>query len=579
MELIIKNGYVYDPKNGIDGEIKDIMVKDGKIVDNVSKEALEIDAKNKVVMPGGVDHHTHIAGSKVCVGRMLRPEDIRRNPDPMAQIPHIDRVMMVKRGGGGFSVMPTWTTGYRYAQMGYTTCFDPAFAPMGAKHLHEEFERTPLIDKGGICLMGNNWMIMEYLHDGELEKAAAYVSWLLNATKAYGIKIVNPGGVEAWSWGKNITSGRDPVPYFNLTSNEIIKGLAEINEMLELPHSIHLHGNNLGHPGNWDTFIDNADAALDVSVNTVSEREQVVHATHVQFYSYGGESWKDFSSKADAIADYINKTKNITIDVGFVTLDETTTMTGDGPMEYNLYSTTNLKWANNDVGLECGSGLTPFIYNGKNPVNAIQWAAGLELALLIDDPWKVLFGTDHPNGGPFIRYPDVFSWLMSKKARDEKIAKINKSVRRNAIIESLDREYTLYEIATITRAANAKVLGLTEKGHLGIGADADIAIYNLDPEKDKLNDPETIKKAFMKTHYTIKGGEIVVKEGRIVNPEHMGKTYIVESEFGDKEIYKDMLNDLEMKFKKYYAMQKSTYWTGYEYVPHRKTIKVGYKGD
>ena len=100
---------------------------------------------------------------------------------------------------------------------------------------------------------------------------------------------------------------------------------------------------------------------------------------------------KDIDSKAEDVAKFINKNP-ITIDVGFLTLDETTTMTGDGPMEYHLYAITNWKWANNDVGIECGSGITPFHYKGKNLVNAVQWAAGLELALLIDDPWKALFG-------------------------------------------------------------------------------------------------------------------------------------------------------------------------------------------
>ncbi|RLE49968.1 MAG: formylmethanofuran dehydrogenase subunit A, partial [Candidatus Methanomethylicota archaeon] len=77
-ELLIKNGYVFDPLNNVNGEVMDIAVKDGKIVEisdiNVAK-AKVIDAKNKVVMPGGIDIHAHIAGPKVNVGRIMRPED------------------------------------------------------------------------------------------------------------------------------------------------------------------------------------------------------------------------------------------------------------------------------------------------------------------------------------------------------------------------------------------------------------------------------------------------------------------------------------------------------------------------
>ena len=51
----IKNGKVYDPINGIDGEIKDICIQDGKVVDSVPSDCKAIDAHGMVVMPGGVD--------------------------------------------------------------------------------------------------------------------------------------------------------------------------------------------------------------------------------------------------------------------------------------------------------------------------------------------------------------------------------------------------------------------------------------------------------------------------------------------------------------------------------------------
>ena len=41
----------------------------------------------------------------------------------------------------------------------------------------------------------------------------------------------------------------------------------------------------------------------------------------------------------------------------------------------------------------------------------------------------------------------------------------------------MEREYSLYEIAIMTRAAPAKILGPTDHGHLGDGAKANITIY------------------------------------------------------------------------------------------------------
>ena len=34
MEYILKNGIVYDPTNNVTGEKKDVMIKDGKIVES-----------------------------------------------------------------------------------------------------------------------------------------------------------------------------------------------------------------------------------------------------------------------------------------------------------------------------------------------------------------------------------------------------------------------------------------------------------------------------------------------------------------------------------------------------------------
>jgi formylmethanofuran dehydrogenase subunit A len=77
-ELIIKNGFVFDPINKVNGEKKDIAIKNGKIVEKVTRKAQVIDAAGLTVMPGAVDIHTHIAGGEVNTGRMVRPEDTLR---------------------------------------------------------------------------------------------------------------------------------------------------------------------------------------------------------------------------------------------------------------------------------------------------------------------------------------------------------------------------------------------------------------------------------------------------------------------------------------------------------------------
>ena len=189
-------------------------------------------------------------------------------------------------------------------------------------------------------------------------------------------------------------------------------------------------------------------------------REQVLHSTHLQFHSYGGEGWKDFCSKAKEVMDYVNKQKNITIDLGCVTLDETTTMTADGPFEHHLHGLNHLKWTNVDVEMETAAGIVPYIYDKNVLPNAIQWATGLELALFAKDMNRTFITTDHPNAGPFTRYPRVIKWLMSKKAREATLATMKNSdkVINATYIHGIDRELTLYEIAQMTLSARENAL-------------------------------------------------------------------------------------------------------------------------
>jgi len=247
-EIIIKGGFVIDPTRKIDGDVGDVAIKDGKIVDKVSSSAKMIDAKGKVVMAGGVDVHSHVAGPKVNVGRLFRPED--------KLLSGVCRSGMAQKNGfrmeSGFSIPSTFKTGYDYARMGYGFVMEAAIAPDSTPPTCMKRSTIPRsIDEAALPVFGNNWFVMDYLRKGEVENTAAYIAWLLRATKGYGVKVVNPGGTAAWGWGLNCLNLDDHVPYFELTPREIIKGLLEANEYLGLPHSMHVHQNDLGNPGNY----------------------------------------------------------------------------------------------------------------------------------------------------------------------------------------------------------------------------------------------------------------------------------------------------------------------------------------
>jgi formylmethanofuran dehydrogenase subunit A len=547
-EYLIKNGFVFDPVLGINGDKADIAVKDGKIVDSTAlSNPKVIDAAGKTVMAAGVDIHAHVAGPKVNVGRNFRPED---------KLFTYEAGKGVRRMAGGFSVPTVFKTGYLYAKMGYGTVMEAAMPPLYARHTHEEMRDTPILDQGAYPVFGNNWFVLEYLKNHELENVEAYISWLLRTTRGYAIKIVNPGGTEAWGWGLNCNSIHDPVPYFDITPAQIMKGLMEANEALRLPHSVHIHTNNLGNPGNYETTLDTFKLFEGEKPNNDFGRKQVMHHTHVQFHSYGGDSWANVESKADAIMDYVNSHDNMTIDLGCVTLDETTTMTADGPFEHHLTELNHLKWANTDVELETAAGVVPYVYSPTIKVCGIQWAIGLELALMAKDPMRVFITTDHPNAGPFFRYPRIMKWLMSKKAREAQMDSLKwaEKVRDATFLSGIDRELSLYEIAAMTRAGTAQALGLSGMcGGLKTGLQADVAVYDYNPETAE--DPELIEKAFGNAAYLIKGGEIVVKDGEVVSNGNK-KTLWVDVKVNDNP---QVRRDITEKFLRYYTVTEANY--------------------
>jgi formylmethanofuran dehydrogenase subunit A len=524
--LRITGGKVYDPANGINGEVRDICIADGKVVAQV-EGAKTLDATGMIVFPGGVDIHTHVAGAALNFARALTPENQR----VAAKFLRTENT----RAGIGGQTPTTFATGYLYAGMGYTTAVEAAVPVLSAKHTHEELRDTPIIDKACCLLMGNNELVMDLLEVGEYEKAKQIVAWLISAAKTYGVKVVNPGGVVAWKYGKDAKQLRSPIDGYNkVTPGTIITNLAKMCDELGLPHPMHLHCNNLGVPGNVATTLD-----------TMKMLEgSRAHMAHLQFHAYGGDDWHSMRSETRQLAEYINAHPNLTCDAGAVLFGNSVTITADGPWQHLLYQLTGRKWGNLDVENETGCGIVPYTYKGSNLVNAVQWAAGLELLLLVNNPWQIFLTTDHPNGACFWRYPEIIHLLMNADARRERIRKLPQAALSRIVLADLDREYSLSEIAIITSAGPARALGLKQKGHLGVGADADVAIYNQTPDGEWM---------FRYPRYVLKAGEIVVEEGHIRSTRD-GHEFVCQPKY-DAEIE----TYLKEVFEKQYTMSFENY--------------------
>jgi len=502
----LTGGRLFDPANGVNGEIRDLCIDGGRIVADPGRGKADqtVDMRGRVVMAGGIDIHSHVAGGKVNLARLLMTEDHR---DVLA--PHA----ALTRAGSGTATPSSFVTGYRYAGMGYTAAFEPAMVPSNARSTHLEMADLPIIDKGTYVMLGNDEFLLDLLARGaEQERINDYVAWMMRATAALGVKTVNPGGISAFKFNERGLEIDGSVPHHRVAPRRVIQALTRALSELGVPHPLHVHCNNLGVPGNIDTTLATIAAAEGFPI----------HLTHVQFHSYGTEGDRHFSSAAARLAEAVNSNPNVTIDVGQIMFGQTVTASGDTMAQYrNRAFASPDKWIVMDIECDGGCGLVPFRYRDTNFVNALQWTIGLELFLLINDPWRVFLTTDHPNGAPFTAYPTLIRLLMDRDFRNASLGEIHPAAQQVTTLGSIAREYTLHEIAIMTRAAPARILGLADRGHLGAGAAADITVYKDDADRARM---------FTAPDHLFKDGAEVARNGAVVATPN-GRTHVVRPDY------------------------------------------------
>lgn len=529
MLIKLSGAKVYDPANSVNGELRDVYVDGGKIVspDSGARVDKEYDLKGRVVMAGAIDPHTHIGGGKVTIARTLMPDDHQ-----IDEVAHTE----LTRAGTGHALPSTMITGYRYAEMGYTAGFEPAVLPANARQAHMELGDTPMIDKGGFVMLGSDDFILRLISEKkDFELIKDYIAWTMHAAQAIAVKIVNPGGISAFKFNQRKLDLDERHPYYDLTPRDIVVTLARALTELGVTHPVHVHGCNLGIPGNVESTLATIRAADGLPL----------HLTHIQFHSYGIEGDRHFSSGAARIAELLNKNPNVSIDVGQVLFGQTCTASGDSMRLYAGAKHADPKrWVVMDIECDAGCGIVPFRYRDKSFVHALQWAIGLETFLLCEDPWRIFLTTDHPNGAPFFCYPHLIRLLMDRGFRQDMMQKVNPDALKYSSLPTLNREYSLYEIAILTRAGPARSLGLKDRGHLGPGASADITVYFDKADREAM---------FTKPELVFKNGELIVRDGKVIKVVQ-GATHVARPEY-DKAIEKP----LKEYFDRYHTMRMENF--------------------
>ena len=150
--FVLIGGTIHDPTNGHDGTVANIWVESGRIVSPPSDTTRfrHVNVTGLVVMPGGIDLHSHVAGPKVNIGRCMSPQ-----------------LGVHHRGHDQPSAVPTiHATGSLYASLGYTTVFDAAIPTSAASLAEIELADLPILDKGFYLLAAENTKLLDALESG-----------------------------------------------------------------------------------------------------------------------------------------------------------------------------------------------------------------------------------------------------------------------------------------------------------------------------------------------------------------------------------------------------------------------------
>ena len=223
MLIKLTGGKVYDPANGVDGEVRDIFIKNGRIVASPEParegRSASIRSHGRVMMAGGIDPHSHIGGGKITIARMLLPEDhmghevartdlTRAGLRPRRAFDDDDRLSLRRDGLHGR---------FRARDAARQR---PAGAPGDGRYADDRQGRL------------RHARLRRFLPAPARRKkrflAAIkdYIAWTMHASQALAVKVVNPGGISAFKFNQRKLDLDEKHVYYGVTPRDIILTLA-----------------------------------------------------------------------------------------------------------------------------------------------------------------------------------------------------------------------------------------------------------------------------------------------------------------------------------------------------------------
>ncbi|MBY8989071.1 MAG: amidohydrolase family protein [Candidatus Lokiarchaeota archaeon] len=531
-KLLVKNGFIFDPINNIEGETKDILIQDGNVVDKFvsNNDVQEIDAKGKTVVPAAVEIHAHVASQQVNWVRLLGSE----NQDFQNLWNGLTLNAIAKN----------------YISNGYTFILEANVFPSLTKQTIFDLKRVPVLDKAFLLNASNLWALELEFQKDMVAEGGVFLSNLMEKVKSFGLKAYNPFEAEYWNWKvvrKNVSEkGR----LFNFTPMDVYEKLPRFVEHLGLPHSIHVHIEGYETQYSKENLLTtlNKVKSLGLKPNPKNDfkikRSQIFHLAHGSSYNVDGDN--------SELIKFYNENQDFDMDLGFISFNAINPLiTSDRHLINKLTnSTDSSRLIRSSVESEGDSFATLRKFSKKKKEDCLMWANAIDLVLNIS-PWQLQFSVNYPNYADIINLPEIASWLISNDARDRFMNDMEANFLKDNSIINNDKLLTFNDFIILTRSSPAKSLGIGSiKGNLGLGADGDLNILNLNlNDTDISRDYEKFKGALGNIEYVIKAGEII-KDHDKINLNSSGKILWASGK-PEKEDTKSILANKETFYQKY----------------------------
>jgi len=535
-KLIIKNGTLFDPLCNIEGEEKDILIEEGKIVDKFTNDtgAKEINAKNKTIIPSAIDIHTHVASQQVNWARLLGTK--------------IEQFQKL------WNSLTLENVAKDYISKGYTFIVEANVFPSLAKHAVFNFSNLPILDKAMLLNVSNLWPLELEFQRGLEDDASVFLSDLLTITKSYGFKVYNPFESENWNYQKLRESLDYKGRLYNFTPLDVYHNLTKYNEHLGLPHSIHAHIEGYEKEQGKKNLIkilkriETLGLESKPSNNMEIKRSQSFHIAHASSYNIDGNN--------SELIEFYNKNQNFDLDLAFLGFNAVNPLiTSDRRLINSLIALNNpYKLIRSAVEFEGDSFATFRRFDKKNKQDCTLWANALDLALNIENKWQMQFSTNFPNYSHVKSVAEIATWLISENARKNFMKDMNDEFLKNNPLLNSSKELSFNEFVILTRSSPAKSLGIGSiKGNLGIGADADLNILDLNiKELDASKDYKEVEKSLQNIEYVLKDGKIVKKK-EMIDINHHGKLFWAKGNV-EKEKTSTLLSKKKEFYQKFYSI-------------------------